>query len=124
MRWVSDKQPVDPPLLSELHDYHLFISYSWLSGQHQARAIKQGLLQMIPTFSFFLDIDDLKFGYGAKAVLKSQATLIFVTAELFRSANCMREVLVAMLADTHLVVIHDEKTMAESRSALAASAKR
>ena len=97
LRWRINMEYVSAPMLAAHEQYHLFLSHSWRSGQHQMRIIKMRLLQMIPDLIIFLDIDDLKFGYGAKGVARSKITLIYVTIEYFKSPNCMRELLIAIL---------------------------
>jgi len=72
--------------------YHIFLSHVWGSGQDQMRVIKQRLLEMVPDFSVFLDVDDLKdISNLGKYITRAKAVLIFCSDGYFVSKNCMIE---------------------------------
>lgn len=51
------------------------------------------------------DVDDLKEGKGAEYVDASMVTLIFCSAGYFNSANCMREVIRAVVTGKPIVAL-------------------
>ena len=58
LRYKSSHVEVSVPEVDHGH-YHTFLSHVWGTGQDQMRIIKQRLLEMMPTLSVFLDVDDL-----------------------------------------------------------------
>ena len=77
--------------------FHVFLSHVWGTGQDQVRIVKQRLLEMIPDIKAFLDVDDLKEGKGAEYVDVSTVSLVLCSRGYFVSANCMRELLRAVV---------------------------
>ena len=77
--------------------FHIFLSHVWSTGQDHMRIVKQRLLEMLPDIRVFLDVDDLKEGKGAEYVDASVLSLIFCSDGYFKSANCMREILRAVV---------------------------
>ena len=61
------------------------------------KQVKTRLLEMIPGIKAFLDVDDLKEGKGAEYVDVSSVSLVFCSRGYFESANCMRELLRAVV---------------------------
>ena len=47
------------------------------------RVIKQRLIEMVPGFSIFLDVDDLKEGAGAMIIDETNVVLTFLTTGYF-----------------------------------------
>ena len=54
-----DDHILSEPPLGKGETYHVFISYTWKSGQDQVRGIKQLLKEVLPGVRVFLDVDDL-----------------------------------------------------------------
>jgi len=79
----------------ETGGYHIFLSHVWgtvTSNQDQMRVIKQRLLEMVPNFKVFLDVDDLEeIDNLDKYIRRTRAVLIFCTDGYFASKNCMIE---------------------------------
>lgn len=67
--------------------------------------IKQRLREMLPDARVFLDVDDLKEGKGAEYVDASSVTLVFCSSGYFDSANCMRELLRAVVTGKPIVAL-------------------
>ena len=53
-RLLSTKAPPALPL-AKGHRWHLFLSHTWASAQHQCAAIKRQLNRMLPGVSVFLE---------------------------------------------------------------------
>ena len=88
--------------------WDLFLSHVWggsSGGQTKMRVIKMRLKEMMPTLRVFLDVDDLKEGRGMQDVDRSFTVLIFVTEGYFKSPNCMRELLRAVLLRKKIVIM-------------------
>ena len=85
--------------------YHLFLSHVWSTAQDQMRVVKQKLQEMVPTLRVFLDVDDLTEGKGAEFVDASETILVMITHGYFRSPNCMRELLRAVVSNKPIVTM-------------------
>lgn len=88
--------------------WDLFLSHVWggaSGGRAKMRVIKMKLKEMMPTLRVFLDVDDLKEGRGMRDVDCSYMVLIFATEGYFKSPNCMRELLRAVLLRKKIVVM-------------------
>ena len=88
--------------------WDLFLSHVWggaSGGRAKMRVIKMKLKEMMPTLRVFLDVDDLKEGRGLRDVDRSYMVLIFATEGYFKSPNCMRELLRAVLRRKKIVVM-------------------
>jgi len=88
--------------------WDLFLSHVWggaSGGRAKMRVIKMKLKEMMPTLRVFLDVDDLKEGRGMRDVDHSYTVLIFATEGYFKSPNCMRELLRAVLCRKKIVVM-------------------
>ena len=48
---------VQLPILTAGQKWHVFLSYTWRSGQDQVRSIKQLLKEVLPGIRVFLDVD-------------------------------------------------------------------
>jgi len=98
LRYRSDNNEVSVPSIgSDGHQFHLFLSHVWGSGQDQMRIVKTRLIEMMPDVKVFLDVDDLTEGKGAEFVDASVVTLVFASSGYFTSPNCMRELLRAVV---------------------------
>jgi len=98
LRFQHNGLEVEIPL-HDSHDFHLFLSHVWATGQDQMRVIKQRLLEMCPSLRVFLDVDDLKeIGDLEGYVRRTQTVLVFCSDGYFFSKNCMRE----LLSSVHL----------------------
>ena len=86
-------------------EFHLFLSHNWEYAQDQMRIIKERLQLMLPSARTFLDVDDLATGKGAEYVDVSQVTLVFCSQGYFGSANCMRELLRAVLTSKPIITL-------------------
>ena len=89
-------------------NWDLFLSHVWggaSGGRAKMRVIKMKLKEMMPTLRVFLDVDDLKEGRGMRDVDHSYTVLIFATEGYFKSPNCMRELLRAVLCRKKIVVM-------------------
>jgi len=93
------------PALKPGHDFHIFLSHAWATGQDQMRILKEQLKERIPDLAIFLDVDDLREGKGGEVVLSSENILIFVSGGYFESVNCMRELLTAIFAGKKIVTL-------------------
>ena len=93
LRYADTDEPTLPQPLEKVEKFHLFLSHSWVSGQDIMRAVKQRLLEMMPTLSIFLDVDIADFDIGDLEgyVDASKAVLVFCSAGYFSSRNCLRE---------------------------------
>ena len=94
LRYTASGLEVTPQALSG-HDFHLFLSHVWGTGQDQARIIKARLLEMVLELRIFLDVDvsDMQLGEGAleQYVQRSANVLVFFSEGYATSKNCMRE---------------------------------
>ena len=91
---VRDRIQVRVPQL-EPGNYHLFLSHHWRHGQDAMRVVKQRVLELSKNFKVFLDVDDLKEGFGGSDIPKSSCILFFFTEGFFSSKNCARELITA-----------------------------
>ena len=92
IRYIDNHELANPRPLAADEVYHLFLSHSWVSGQDTMRIVKQRLLEMMPTLSVFLDVDeDFEIGQLERYIGQSQVVLISCTDGYFTSKNCMRE---------------------------------
>jgi len=88
------------------------------------RIVKQRLLEMLPDVRVFLDVDDLRKGKGGEMVADCHVFLIFLSGGYFASANCMRELLCAVLEGKPIVALmeldskHGKLTRAQTREGL------
>ena len=98
LRYRDGKMAAQPMAIEKGHQYHLFLSHTWMQGQDQMRIVKRRLFEMLPgTFHFplrvFLDVDDLQTGAGAELIDVSNLILVFATRKYFESRACARELI-------------------------------
>jgi hypothetical protein len=105
LRFVSSGMEVMAPAVVGEFKYHVFLSHVWGTGQDQMRIVKQRLLEMLPELSVFLDVDDLSEGKGAEFVDASLVTLVFCSESYFKSSNCLRELLRAVVTNKLVVTL-------------------
>mmetsp|Transcript_29917 Transcript_29917/g.73590 ORF Transcript_29917/g.73590 Transcript_29917/m.73590 type:complete len:195 (-) Transcript_29917:947-1531(-) len=75
------------------HDYHLFLSHVWSTGQDSNATIKRQLQLLLDDVRVFLDVDDLKdIGDLEKYIERTDVIQIFLSKGYFGSRNCLREV--------------------------------
>ena len=108
LRKRGSRNPVRPPALDVELCYHFFISHVWSTGQDQARAIKQSLLQALPGVHVFLDVDDLvDISLLEEEIEASSIIVVFLSAAYFGSRNCMRELDHAVLSKKQLILVRE-----------------
>ena len=86
---------------------HVFISYTWQSGQDQCRTIKLKLAEVLLGVEVFLDVDDLKEGRGEDDVVQAQKLLVFLSEGYCTSPNCVRELLTAVEWEIPVIVVYE-----------------
>ena len=88
-------------------EYDIFLSHAWkdLGAQTLMRTVKDRLHTMVPGLKIFLDVDNLSEGKGAEIVMTSRVVLVLVGEEFFKSKNCMRELLTAVICKKPLVAL-------------------
>jgi len=102
----TGKRPVFP--LSRQWDWHLFLSHVWSTGQDQMAVVKRRLVQLLPGWKFFLDVDNLDDVSRLEAHIdRSASVLFFISAGYFRSANCLREVRRATSTGKNCILLHE-----------------
>ena len=67
--------------------------------------MKERLIELVPDAKLFLDIDDLDTGKGAEYCDQSTVVLVFATTAYFKSANCMRELLRAVVLERKIITM-------------------
>ncbi len=104
LRVLADGSEVIAPKLSTDHlpewaasknilPNYLFLSHNWAQGQSDMRIVKQRLLEMVPDFRIFLDVDNLGTGTKHCAHIDiSVAVMCFCTELFFKSGPCAQEV--------------------------------
>jgi hypothetical protein len=81
------------------------------------RIVKQRLLEMMPTASIFLDVDDLEDISGLEGYVDRSATiLIFCTKGYFQSKNCIREIRSCVEKGKPMIAVLDPDSAAGSLS--------
>lgn len=94
------------------HNYMLFLSHVWSTGQDQVAVIKRRLQTLLPKSKIFLDIEDLEdIGKLEEYVDDSTVVLIFLSRGYFLSKNCMREVRAAVALEKPIVLVHETNTL-------------
>ena len=94
--------------LDPRHQWHLFLSHVWGTGQDQCATIKRQLCILLPGVSIFLDVDDLRdIGELETYVDKSAVCMLFVSKGYFVSKNCLREAVCALELEKPLALVHD-----------------
>ena len=89
---VGGGTPLEPPGMPVGRKYHIFISYTWGSGQDQVRHVKQLLKEVLPVIHIFLDVDDLEdISVLNEEVEAAQMVLAFVSTGYFESRPCQSE---------------------------------
>lgn len=90
------------------HQYHLFLSHVWSTGQDQAAVIKRQLLRMVHGMNVFLDVDDLEdIGALERYIDESMVCLIFLSRGYFSSRNCLREVRACKERKKPILLVHE-----------------
>ncbi|KAL1520403.1 hypothetical protein AB1Y20_021989 [Prymnesium parvum] len=92
--------------------WHVFLSHVWSSGQDQMAVLKRRLVQLLPGWKCFLDVDDLDDISRLEAYIdRSGSVLFFISAGYFQSKNCLREVRRAVDTDKTCILLleTDEK---------------
>ena len=113
LRLTSNDEPVAAPALPastspKAKCYHTFLSHVWGTGQDQMRIVKQRLLEMVPDFSIFLDVDDLEeIGHLEGYIDRTATVLIYCSKGYFTSKNCMRELVSSTLKRKPIIALID-----------------
>ena len=107
LRYVKDDAEV-VALEALAGHFHTFLSHVWGTGQDQMRIVKQRLLEMVPNYSVFLDVDDLReIGDLAGYIERTQCVLIFCSEGYFQSRNCMIELRATVAKGKPIIALVD-----------------
>jgi len=107
LRYKSSHVEVSVPEVDHGH-YHTFLSHVWGTGQDQMRIIKQRLLEMMPTLSVFLDVDDLdEIGDLEGYIRRTSTVLVYCSKGYFTSKNCMRELVASTVMEKPIIALMD-----------------
>ena len=88
--------------------FHTFLSHVWGTGQDQMRIIKQRLLEMVPDFQIFLDVDDLEVISGLEGYIeRSSIIVVHCSKGYFTSKNCIRELVASVVKQKPIVALID-----------------
>ena len=115
--WKANGQPVVTPTLDNGLKYHVFLSHDWSSqsGRDVMRIIKSRLQELfawqvvredagegthskgsklpvqkcLPSLKVFLDVDDLKHGYGEEHVIEASLVVFYISKTFFSKRNAM-----------------------------------
>ena len=114
--WRSDSS-ITIPSRKTVGQFHVFVSHQWGTGQDQARSIKDGLLNIAPGLSCFLDVDDLTSISELEALVDASETIVvFLSGSMrngaersdyFHSANCPRELRHAVARRKPIVLVYE-----------------
>ena len=111
---VAGGTPLEPPTMNGMK-YHIFISYTWSSGQDQVRQVKQLLKEVLPGIRIFLDVDDLEdISVLNEEVEAAQLVLAFVSTGYFQSRPCQDELRYAIEYGKPIVLLRESASAASS----------
>lgn len=99
-----------PPVITirQEHQYHLFLSHVWSTGQDQVAVIKRQLLRMVHGMKIFLDVDDLQDIGALEAYIdETMVVLVFLSRGYFTSRNCLREARASMQRNKPILLVHE-----------------
>ena len=112
---VAGGTPLEPPARPSGQKYHIFISYTWSSGQDQVRSVKQLLKEVLPGIRIFLDVDDLEdISVLNEEVEAAQLVLAFVSTGYFQSRPCQDELRYAIEYGKPIVLLRESASAASS----------
>ena len=100
----------EAPLLgmADGHQFHLFLSHTWASGQDQVHVMKQRLLELVPKMKVFLDVDDLNDCSELRRHIEESAVLLaFMSRGYFLSQACVDEYVAGCELSKPFVLVHE-----------------
>ena len=107
----GDPIRLPPPGGGRSGRWHLFLSHRWGgAAQEICRVIKQRLLELLPSASVFLDVDDLDDIEKLEEYIDATQTVLILLhgcTAYFQSQNCLREVRTAVGKRRPIVLLRD-----------------